>query len=208
MIWEYTFPEARVIEAGLEYSEDDSEGETEYIVLRLAGRLSTLLQHQEEFTTRITEDGPFEKCLDPVALWICRESRMYTMTQYTTMRHLVLTTCSFYFNPSRDVLWFTMDATDELELLPQMQLYGKQLDNIEIAFVEELWWDEKTPEKYSSSFLDFLGGLRIILLLLDLDVPTEIDNQQHADELRIAHQELLSRRKWTIKYIDLISRFY
>jgi hypothetical protein len=82
LIWEHTRPEARLIEAGLVDAEDGAG----HIILRLGGRLSTLLQN-EEVCARVVEEDPFEKCLDPVALRICRESRMHTTTHYFTMRH-------------------------------------------------------------------------------------------------------------------------
>lgn len=84
----------------------------------------------------------------------------------------------------RDMLWFSMDATDEIGLVPQTKLYCKQLDNIKTVFVQEYWWSESSPTIYGSRLLDFLGGLRTIVLLLSPDEPTGDDaetNQRHAD---------------------------
>ena len=81
--------------------------------------------------------------------------------------------------------------------------YHRRSLYVKIAFVEELWWSEKSPEEYSSVFLDFLRGLKTVLLLLDLDNCTDADNREYAEELRITHQNLLSCREWTIMYMDL-----
>ena len=95
-----------------------------------------------------------------------------------------------------------MDATDEIGLVQQTKLYSKQLDNIKTAFVQERWWSESSPTIYASRFLDFLGGLRTIILLLDPNERTGDDaetNQRYADYLRIIHGELLTHQKWAIK---------
>jgi hypothetical protein len=73
--WEYTRPEARLIEAGLV----DVKDGVEHIIPRPGGRLSTPLLNEGEVRARVVE-GPFEKCLDPILLRVRRESRMHIMT--------------------------------------------------------------------------------------------------------------------------------
>jgi hypothetical protein len=90
MVWEETWPESRVIEAA--YAEvsvasqldDDCDG---YIALRMTGRLSTWLKTDVSYS--ILEDAPLEECLDPVALWVCSESRAHTLRRFTCMRYLI-----------------------------------------------------------------------------------------------------------------------
>ena len=231
MVWEYTWPNSRVIEARRVYLEDDSEDGSEhsenntdwqteylgddsehvnkYLVLRLAGGLSTLLLDHEELYTRSTDEVPYKTCLDPVALWVCQESRTHTMNQYITIRYPVLETSSFYFSPRRDVLQLSLDATDEIYLVLDLRLYGHQLKNVAVALVEKLWQDEKTPKRYYSSFLNILSGLRTVLLLFD-DPPeaAEFNYEQEVNELRVAHQRLLNVRTWTMQYMDLMGTIY
>lgn len=70
IVWEQTWPEGRVVEALLcdnqdwEIQSDDEP--TEYLALQLSSAISTFLYH--DFSSRIIEDRPIEKCSNPVAL--------------------------------------------------------------------------------------------------------------------------------------------
>ena len=113
MVWEQTWPEGRVVEVGLYDNQDwevqSGDEPTEYMALRLSGTISTFLNH--DFGSRIIEDPAIEKCLDPIALQICRESRAVTLRHYVRMTHSKLGR-SFYLGSSRHLLWLSTDMTD------------------------------------------------------------------------------------------------
>jgi hypothetical protein len=76
-----------------------------------------------------------------------------TRKQYIYMQHPELQSCSFYFNPCRDLFWLSIYVTEEPEFLQDLiHCYGEQLDNIKRVFVEELDWEEKTPAGYTRAF--------------------------------------------------------
>jgi hypothetical protein len=129
MIWEQTWPASRMIEVAI--FEDDTAEEYTYVpVLHFADLLSTLVD--EDFGSRIVEGRPRELCSSPIALQACRESRMHTLIQYQYMEHTRSKQGSSYFNPYHDVLWLSLDFTDESEHLRDLvSCYGKQLGTID-----------------------------------------------------------------------------
>jgi hypothetical protein len=122
MIWEYTWPAAQVVEAAsrekfdegdgdddndYDYDDDDDDDDDDdyhdFTIFRPLGSLDTLLQL--DFTSRPVEKlSPLEKCLFPIALQICQESRLHTLKTYVLIKHLNLPECAFYFNPRQDLL--------------------------------------------------------------------------------------------------------
>jgi hypothetical protein len=97
----------------------------------------------------------------------------------------------FYFNPCRDVLWFSFDFTDDLDgqtwLRDLESCYGEQLSTIETVFVEELEWNVR-PHRHSSRYLKPLSGLKTILLLLDGDDEDD-DNEEEGTEEGAAEED-------------------
>jgi hypothetical protein len=83
------------------------------------------------------------------------------------MEHTAAKEGSFYFNPSRDVLWLSTDFTDVPEYLEQLtRHYGDQLNGIEALLVGESQWAETSPAEFTSMYLEPFGGLKAILHLL------------------------------------------
>lgn len=188
MVWEQTWPEGRVVEAGLydnqdweapsgDEDEDEGEGEPiEYLALRLSSTISTFLDH--DFGGRIVENRPIEKCSDPVALQVCRESRAITLRHYFRMTHSKLGR-SFYLNPDRDIFWPSTDMTDslgELELLKGY--YAECWGRIQSVLVS---WEEYASKSYPQHVLPRVTGLRVVQVLLGKE-----DNE--GDQLQTENQ--------------------
>jgi hypothetical protein len=58
----------------------------------------------------------------------------------------------FYVNSHRDVLWLSMDLTDEPECLQDLMLYHKrELNTFTTVLVEEHEWAENTGRCYKFS---------------------------------------------------------
>jgi hypothetical protein len=160
MIWEYTWPGPRMIE-GITCEDEEAE---EYITatnLRIAGPLSALLE--QDFGTRTLGGNRFEECPPPVALQVCHESRKHTLSQYHTVESMA---GPFYVNPYRDILWLSMDLTDEPECLQDLIRYHeRELNTFTTVLVEEYEWAENTPAGYASKYLAHLRGLQTILIV-------------------------------------------
>lgn len=91
------------------------------------------------------------------------------------MEHLSSRPGCFYFDPRRDVLWLSLDFTDEPEHLRDLQrFYGEQLRTIQTLLVEEEEWAETTPAQYTSQFLGPFCGLETVLVLLE-DANEDVD---------------------------------
>jgi hypothetical protein len=125
------------------------------------------------------------------------------------MQHPELQSCSFYFNPCRDLLWLSIYVTEEPEFLQDLiHYYGEQLDNIKRVFVEELDWEEKTPAGYASDFLVIFKGLQVVQILLEIqgqydERGIEIEElQERANGLRAKDAEFLKHKTWIVRYID------
>ena len=168
------------------------------------------------------EDGPLEDCPHPVALQVCRESRQHTLRQYVATQHREFKAGSFFFSPYRDVLFLTLDFTDEPSHLREVEHhYGSQLKNINAVLLEEVDWTQEGPASYTSSHLTPFGDLDEILLVYG-------DYNEDGDILPVVAEELRSRasyfkeqyqefitavkdRKGTarcIKYMDRSGKFY
>ncbi|KAA8644941.1 hypothetical protein EYZ11_009315 [Aspergillus tanneri] len=166
MVWEYTWPTTQVIEAASWETFDDDEYE-ESTILRPVGTLNTLLG--ADFSCRHLEiRSPVEHCLPPIALWICHESRVHTLKQYTLIQHPDLSECSFYFSPRRDLLWLSCDITSETERLDELQAsYGASLDNFRALLAEDTEWEFWDQDQSSSPLLSILPALQTIVLVAD-----------------------------------------
>jgi hypothetical protein len=67
MVWEYTWPMPRVIEA-VSFEVFDEGDYEEFTILRPAASVSNFLNHR--FDWRILESKPLESCPHPVALGV------------------------------------------------------------------------------------------------------------------------------------------
>jgi hypothetical protein len=73
-----------------------------YIILLPYGSLSRALG--EDLVAMAMDDRPLEYCTNPVALQMCHEARMHTLTQYASLSHLITSAGSFYFDWNYDLL--------------------------------------------------------------------------------------------------------
>jgi hypothetical protein len=155
-----------MIEAATRDYETAPDESRDIVILRFAGPLSVVLD-DDWFLSKAVEEGPLVYCRPPVSLQVCHESRMHTLSQYRRMEHTAAKEGSFYFNPSRDVLWLSTDFTDVPEYLEQLtRHYGDQLNGIEALLVGESQWAETSPAGFTSMYLEPFGGLKAILHLL------------------------------------------
>jgi hypothetical protein len=165
MIWEYTWPTAQVVEAASREKFDDDDY-YDFTIFRPLCSLDTLLQ--SNFSSRPVETpSPLEKCLFPIALQICQESRLHTLETYVLIQHPDLPECSFYFNPRQDLLWLSGDIASDTERLEELQSsYQTSIDRFKILLVEDVEWEgwESDP---SSLALSTLPALRIVVLVED-----------------------------------------
>jgi hypothetical protein len=71
---------------------------------------------------------------------------------------------SFYFNPRRDMVWFSSDVTDEPQYIRDIKhCYGQQPDSVEAALVQEWHWEVWKPTRFSAKFLRPFVGRKTIL---------------------------------------------
>jgi hypothetical protein len=157
VIWEHTCPAPLLIEAAFcfptseaESDDLDSSGEEDgYTILYPVGSLSAALK-----------EGLFKKCPEPVALPVCQESLRHTQTKYIHISHAHTLAGSFYFSPSRDVLYLPVgignkdtDVDDEYcHPDPLQDSYGHQLVIFETVLIDDSDWVDVTPTAYSKYF--------------------------------------------------------
>lgn len=111
-----------MIEAATREYETAPDESRDIVILRFAGPLSVVLD-DDWFLSKAVQEGLLVYCRPPVSLQVCKESRMHTLSQYRPMEHAAAKEGSFYFNPSRDVLWLSTDFTDVPEYLEQLTRY-------------------------------------------------------------------------------------
>lgn len=204
MIWELTWPPPRLIEAGLCIVESDEEGvDSERVnsILQPGQSLSTALKG--DLGCRVLEEGPFEKFPEPVALQVCQESRRHTLTPYLHLSHAYTLAGSFYFSPSRDVLYLmgVGDDEDEYCRLDELQAcYGHQLNNFETVLVDETDW-ARVP-----TFLAIFHGLKTICILLTEEKDSAVKEQihEHAELAKLS----LEYPEWTPKTLEFIHKTF
>lgn len=164
MIWEFTWPPSRVIEATY-YEDLDDEEFREITILRLGGSLSGFLKR--DFGSRILQDKPLEDCDQyPIALEVCNESRRHTLKKYTALQHEEYRAGSFWFSPYYDFLWFSHDFTDEICNIGDIEdYYGDQLNLIENVLVEDTEWSYTTPADYTENYLCRFDNIKNLFVL-------------------------------------------
>ncbi|KAH8598430.1 hypothetical protein B0O99DRAFT_615115 [Bisporella sp. PMI_857] len=231
MIWEYTWPEPRLIEASLfdnpeaqaemEGQEEETEEPFEIVNLRFAGSLSTMLK--EDLGSRIVEDGPVEHCPAPVALQICQQSRMHTLSRYRVMTSLA---GPFYYHPQRDVIFFSVDVADDYPMhIPFLDRYHKtELNTLETVLVLESEWPDSPRKRgtgrggmdYTLDCISHLGGLKTVQIFREGsgvgskgssesgDEGEEEDLQALADHLRHNFQAIIEYEKCTATKIEVV----
>lgn len=197
-------------------SDTDMEEETqEYMGLQLAGSLSTFMEINH--SPRGTWTEPYEASPLPVALHVCRATRTQALRRYIPMIDPITDRFSFYIDPRRDVLWLSLDITDEgAETVAQpRQQYGQQIDRIENVLVEEQNWDDRGgPAEYCTNFLDSFRGLKVVSILLESYGYADMSPTDPATFPGLAHsladrdKALLGRRNWTMEYIDRDDNIY
>lgn len=164
IIWEYTWPEARVIEAAIhvDFSGDEA---TEWTYLRPAGSLAAFLR-TDVFWRDLDTELPLETC-SPLTLGICRESREHTLRHYKFMKHSIFPQHSFYLNSLRDVLWLSLDIASEWEDLEDLRVfYDVSLNSFKTLLIQDPEWNNKgLPDEYTRWSFSILPGLETILLV-------------------------------------------
>ena len=147
------WPDARLIQPVWHESGSNPDEYYAFTILRPAGPLSL-----KDLGSRTMKKGLFEHCPNPITLWICQESRKHTLNHYMLMEHSQTTAGSFYFSPSRDVLFLTMDYTDDPYYSDQLeQFYKGQLNHIRTVLVLDRKWVDTIRKA-----LFIFGGLEII----------------------------------------------
>lgn len=219
-IWEDSWPEAQVIEAtcgdGFELSELD-ETSPEVTSLRPMCCLTTWVKYVNQGSYReFEEEEPLEECTQPVALRVCRESRVHTLRRFVKMQHATITSSIFYINPHADVLWITEDASDDpRKLLDLKRHYGTQLRQISRLVIEDGSWDTRD---HLHEFYDLLSDLMYLYIILDEDSlavnqptrapSTAAQRKLAVKALRARDAERLRGKGWDVRYIDGMERQY
>jgi hypothetical protein len=113
------------------------------------------------------------------------------------MEHSKSDAGSFFFRPLHDLLWFSLDLTDEKERLQDLvHCYGDL--SFQIVLVCEDDWSTDTPDGYMSNYLSPVGPLEEIHIVYDeLDDDGELVEPK-AEHLSVRAQELKD------EYADLI----
>lgn len=217
MIWEHTWPAPRLIEAafcsptfieaehrGLDLGDEGRE----HTILRPSCSLSWALK--EDLVARTMYDRPLQYCSDPIALQVCRESRICTLTQYTLLSHADTPAGSFYFGWKRDLLYLSLNnILDRVYSKSLKVCYGELLDKFETVLVEDFIWQELSHIKYIKNFLATFEHLSTICILFtendyfDYSENSADEGSSHVDKhfLSDGHtREVASRlREWYSK---------
>ena len=122
MVWRFSWPEARVIEAANTEFNTEKLEYTGTTYLRLAGSFLFLLKTDFGANRTLDNVRTLEHCLPPVAHWVCQESRRYTLSQYCLMQPAKSVAYSFFLSPSRDIFWFCRELTGQPECQRDLQL--------------------------------------------------------------------------------------
>jgi len=171
-----------------------------FIGLHLAGPVSHLLDYDmaEETEAANEEDSRMQ----PVALAVCRESRICTRQSYRKLTppgpEAGNNLTPVYFNPDRDVLWMPDFAAD-------VDLYGNALTVVRRFVVFENEWKEAGgPVPYRTNFLSGFRHVQLIQVLMACADGQEKNYAQRAEWLQkvdTASLMGLPRLGWTIEYI-------
>ena len=197
------------------WQDDEGDEPSEIVNLRLAGSLSTMLR-QPDVGTRIVDEEPFEACPDPVALYVCRQSRLHTLRKYQVVKALG---GRFYYYPQRDVIHFSVDVADEYETyMPFLEQYHhKELNDIQTFMVIDDSWPQSLAEKtwgYTVNCISHLRSLRTIMVLWeDPKLASSVSGSSNdwskegpealAERLKITSKIVLKNEKCTAKRIEV-----
>jgi hypothetical protein len=166
IIWEYTWPEARVIEAATHVVFTGDEA-TELTYLRPAGSLAALLR-TDVCARDLDIKLPLEICPSLVTLAVCRESREHTLKHYIFVEHSILPEGSFYFNPFRDIIWLSWDLLDDTYGLQELEeFYNESIGCFKTLLIQETEWEwgnKGLPDEYTKRSFSVLRGLETVLL--------------------------------------------
>ena len=101
---------------------------------------------KQNLGSRIVEERSVEYCPAPIALQICHQSRMHTLSRYRVMISLA---SSFYYHPQRDVIFFSIDVADDYPIhMPFLIRYHQtELNTLETVLVLDSEWPESPMEK-------------------------------------------------------------
>ncbi|CAM1509289.1 Fc.00g030280.m01.CDS01 [Cosmosporella sp. VM-42] len=195
MIWEATWPEPSVIEIALliEEEEGPATGQlTDDARLQPFCSISKWLESDHDWRPRTSSAGgprnspawqPPTERTDIVAFYVNSESRKHTQQNFCWMQHHGHRDWSFYYSPTRDVLWLSDDLwdIDDEDIAELPTAYGRQLSKFKKAIVG---MTHSTDIKKLEA-LKLFGGVHTIQILLDAQhAPTDIPQIQQ----RIYHR--------------------
>ncbi|KAH7108725.1 hypothetical protein B0J13DRAFT_422705, partial [Dactylonectria estremocensis] len=124
----------------------------------------------------------------PVALSICSESRAHTLKSFCRMRHYSQPGWSFYFSPTRDILWLSsyLWSLEEEDVTALSTSYGRQLANVQNVILSVTDWSEIADLE----ILRLLGGVNTIQILLAVNqTPADVLQLQHRVQLQFGDDE-------------------
>jgi len=195
MIWALTWPGPRVIETTVLNDITELEGSEQDKPMKPASCIDEETKLKDPEDSKDSDDDEDDKeneedcsddvCLRPtaslatrlnknhveserlVALSVCQKSRRHTLSAYRRMEHAKFPEGSFYFNPHRDVIFFSFDFIWDYETEDYLndlhKYYGDQLKCIRIALVEgQILWSEGLA--WYTDCLRALGGVKEILI--------------------------------------------
>ncbi|KAM0429642.1 hypothetical protein ACHAPT_006247 [Fusarium lateritium] len=123
----------------------------------------------------------------PIALFICRESRIHTLRSVELLKNRYDEARSFYFNKNADMLWIytdphpdpdepgfygaPMDLIDKAEAARMSRLlraYGGQLNKIKTVLNSDAdWW-----EPHFANYMHHLHGVSVVYVYWDSELAT------------------------------------
>ena len=194
-------------------SDEDLRNPAEFDCLEVAGRYCAW--RQGDCTIRDQGTKRLERCRNPVALQVCRESRLHTLSKYTRLQHLKLDPVGFYLNPYRDLLWLDHD-TDTENMCGLGVSYGYDLGKIKMIMVAQdgLWANEVNKV---AALLRSFTGLRLVRVILEnrrsrkrgrRRAPASELYRQAARDLRQEDKIRLPTRDWEVEYVDIEGNVY
>lgn len=166
MIWTATFPGPRVIEPTIRVSAHPRRAH-QCLRLQPIASLPTFLASETTYLPhRRFDDPPIERCDDPVALHVCRESRAQTRASYIPVIHDQGAT-PFYFSPGKDLFWLAKSTLIKPDMIPMLKTcYREAWDRIERVLVEEKWWIEFTTACERDGIIKLFEGLRTVEVMV------------------------------------------
>ena len=190
MIWAETFPGPRVIEPTIRPSH--SRHARQCLRLHPTATLATWLV--TDLHGRRFDDPPIERCDDPVALHICRESRAQALETYAPMQHTAGGT-GFYVDPVKDFVWLRSMVLDMPRLIQLLEMcYQEVWNRFETILVQELNWIEFTTACERDGIIKLFGGLKTIQVMVP---PDESDGKQaKRPESRLGQLDAEVARRW------------